>query len=309
MVMACLVWKLYNAKLQAKYMITSAIQAKVNKLRAVNEHGYFFQSNRNTIKKLSFKAPAASSECFYLLLQHNGRDGKVWVATNKSGHLCVVKFRHSGKKFIFSMSENKTVNKIADTLATMSLNGKNSCNNNVNSDLVNKELKVWKKIYSNLNVQPFVKILAGRDALIIPFAFCFECDGQLSRELTSYIPCDVLFQMESWPLIQNQLRIHSSNAVSLLFDAVVRVAEAGYCHKDIKWQHLALLPIFVSSSSKKSSPSTPPLLKPILVDLSDVEETSDGLRRMSLEICSSLLNASQRQEFAKLYNDKSKLVL
>jgi hypothetical protein len=138
-------------------------------------------------------------------------------------------------------------------------------------------------------------------------AFCFNNQGYLSSELKDYLPCDESFgnDMKDWSVIQRTLLASSSNAVQLLFRAVLHIAKSGYCHNDIKWEHLALLPVYNNSSSLIS-------LEPILVDLADVKQTNDGLSPMARYILENLLVGeqyeSQRNEFEQLLADEKLVV-
>jgi len=286
----------------------STDELKKGKLRTVNREGYYFMMNQKAVDNLTFVMPASTSSKFHLLLQHNGRDGKAWVAANISGHLAVVKFRHGQKKFKFSMNvEEHHVDETAETFTAMKINDssigdvESGSSSNSNSTLVNAELQAWIAMYGDLGgCAPFIATLAGREALVVPFAFCFNVNGRLSSSLSSYLPCDDSFgsEMNHWPDIQSQLLALSADAVKLLFTAVVRVADAGYRHNDIKWEHLALLPVFAFKSST-------PRLEPILVDLADVEKDPNGLKAMAAYILDNMLHIeSDKQEFKKLLLQK-----
>jgi hypothetical protein len=290
-----------NSKGQQSGAATVVVSDEIRqgKLRTVNMHGYYFKINQKAVDDLTFEMPSTSGK-FHLLLQHNGRDGKAWVAANMSGHLAVVKFRHGDKKFKFSMDVDDN-DETEESFTAMNIGAGHSTSSNSNSTLVNAEHQAWEAIYGDIGGgRPFIATLAGREALVIPFAFCFDSIGHLSSELSSYLPCDDSFGngMKHWSNIQSQLLAHSKDAVKLLFAAVVRVAEAGYRHKDIKWDHLALLPVFLSKSSN-------PRLEPILVDLADVEKDSNGLAAMAAYILDSVLHSEiEKQEFEQLLREK-----
>jgi hypothetical protein len=277
-------------------------EIRQGKLRTVNMHGYYFKINQRAVDDLTFEMPSISGK-FHLLLQHNGRDGKAWVAANMSGHLAVVKFRHGDKKFKFSLdvTEDDNDDEIEESFAALSIGAGHSTSSNSNSTLVNAERQAWEAMYGGIGGgRPFIVTLAGREALVIPFAFCFDSNGHLSSDLSSYLPCDDSFGngMKDWFDIQSQLVAHSTDAVKLLFAAVVRVAEAGYRHNDIKWEHLALLPVYLSKNSG-------PRLEPILVDLADVEKDSNGLAAMAAYVLDSVLhNEIEKQEFEQLLREK-----
>ena len=315
MVMACLVWKLFNSQLQAKTVITRTVSAITSrKFRAVDKDGYFFKADREVIKKMTFKMASCNTKIFYLLLQHNGRDGKAWIVSNSSGCLTVVKFRRCAGTFKFSMflreGENEEDGPYKDDGGDdnygndlMKSSVSSSESNSTNKDLVMSELQAWIHIYSRFDVRPFMTMLAGRDALVMPFAFCFSEDGQLSMNLKSYLPCDELFEegMEHWSNIKVELLKNQNKAVELLFAAVKHIASCGYYHNDIKWQHLALLPVYNHQSGFDH-------LQPILVDLAEVSSQDPVfcLQHMKQYIVDDLLyeNHQQQKEFEKLYDER-----
>lgn len=58
-----------------------------------------------------------------------------------------------------------------------------------------------------------------------------------------------------------------------MLEAICTLAEASICHRDIKWPHLALIPI----CDRDELPSR---LEPILIDLSDVEMCSSRVEAL-----------------------------
>eukprot|EP01036_Dinobryon_divergens_P031948 gene31948-41443_t len=314
-VMACLLWKLYHSKVQTKTMIT----------RVVAESA--METSLKTMPHIGMAAAAAA----VVSVPFNGRDGKVWVAANSVGRLAVAKFRRVNKndvkfKFSINIDDEEDVKKVDEEVDVSTMNtkaeeeieGENSAAtssmveedefvNNYNL-AVRAELQAWQDIYGAL-ARSSIKTLAGREVLIIPFAFCFNSQGCLSSELKDYLPCEESFGngMKDWSDIKSQLlslSSSSSHVVQLLFLAVVRVAKSGYYHNDIKWEHLALLPVYESSTFVS--------LEPILIDLTDVEKQAndDGLSLMAQYIVENLLYGqqyeSQRHEFEQLLADEMK---
>ena len=95
------------------------------------------------------------------------------------------------------------------------------------------------------------------------------------------MPC--MPYVEPVPLDSNHLPIRSPALDKAVYSAVQQMAAAGYCHLDLHWRHVGILPSQQTSKSNNkntqrhtSSPSI------ILFDLARVEETSEdeGLSRM-----------------------------
>jgi hypothetical protein len=271
--LACLIWKLYNSQREIKTVCSQ--HASMMTFRAVNAKGYFFQApNSETIEQLTFRLPRSDTKQFYLIRQFNGRDGKVWLSISKSGRLAMIKFR------------------------------KCRYGEEISDDLVRSELKVWRKAYKHLNcMKPFVVTLANSKALVMPFCFCYDLNGVLPLDLPSYLPCDsnVFFDtgLSDWREIQTLLR-SVDTAVNNLFSAIQTLARKRVFHRDIKWEHLVLYPVFEEKTVVR--------LEPILIDLAEVEIMSaeeEALSCMYHRVIQSnmLIGADQRSAFEKLFQE------
>jgi len=277
-------------------------EKKQIKFRAVNEFGYFFQANSGTIEKLTFRSPGSTTKQFYLIRQYNGRDGKVWLSASKSGRLAMVKFRKSDKTFSYTLLEKDTepeederddgdaTGELPQLLQAIELN---------DSSLAKAELDVWKKAHGHLGSSPFVAKLASKEALVMPFAFCYLASGELPTRLSSYLPCSDAFGdgLADWGTAQTLLEESARIlAVDSLFTAIKTLASKSVCHLDIKWEHLALLPVFEGSTVVR--------LEPILIDLAEVDlklSPTDALSSMSDAILNShLLSDVQKERFREL---------
>jgi hypothetical protein len=116
--------------------------------------------------------------------------------------------------------------------------------------------------------------------------------------LSSHLPCTEAFcdDFAEWTdFFQRELAKHASKAVENLFAAVLLLAERKLCHNDIKWEHLALLPVF--------SCGKPNALHPILIDLADVEDKAnvkEAFTAMYQGIQNMLSERNDQEEFASL---------
>lgn len=291
--LACLIWKLYHSNIESKTMLSREVVSKKYqnvKFRAVNDKGYFFQSNQGTIENLTFRSPHETTKQFYLIRQFNGRDGNVWLSISQSGRLAMVKFRKLSKTFKFLHKEK--LNSHADELLVSQVNMSNK-----DSLLVNSELVMWNRAYKHLNVNPFTVTLANNTALVMPCCFCYDSSGVLQLELQYYLPCERDFAagFTNWETILNQLQSVDS-AEKNLFTAIKTLASKFILHRDIKWEHLALLPVFNKKGLVR--------LEPILIDLAEVDIMSSETEAIT-EMChvvmtSTMLNSDQRASFDTL---------
>lgn len=312
MVLACLIWKLYNSALEAKTVLcrspaetvsggeVSAERKKPVKYRTVNERGYFFQANSGVIEKLTFSLPSSTTKLFYLIRQYNGRDGKVWLSINRGGRFAMVKFRKSGEKFSFTFLEKEAEpdNELdnADDSSEL-VRPVDEIENS--SSLASTELEVWRRAYAHFGASPFVAKLAGKEALVLPFTFCYKANGELPTRLSSYLPCSDTFGdgLTDWgaarPLLESSAKI---GAVENLFSAIQSLAKNSVCHLDIKWEHLALLPVFEGNALVH--------LEPILIDLAEVDLTLSPTDAFSSMCCAVLtsdwLSDTMKDRFQEL---------
>lgn len=302
--LACLIWKLYNSEMEAKTIfyrnIPSSTTKKSVKFRAVNDEGYFFQANNGTIENLTFRPAGTDTKQFYLIRQFNGRDGKVWLSINRSGRLAMVKFRKSNKSFSY-LHQQQSSESVEDNENTLEFSLSNLTISEEDSTLVNFELNTWKRAYKQFHVNPFTVTLANSTALVMPFCFCYKSNGGLQMDLQCYLPCESDFAtgFGDWEAIRELLLRHSSveSAVNNLFSAIKTLARKCIFHRDIKWEHLALLPVFDKNVIVR--------LEPILIDLAEVEVMSAEQEALSAMCChvieSNLLNSNEQSDFEKLF--------
>ena len=144
---------------------------------------------------------------------------------------------------------------------------------------------MWKKAYVHLGATPFIAKLANKEALVLPFSFCYQAYGELPVQLSSYLPCSDAFGegLPDWgvaqPLLEDKAKIC---AVDNLFTAITTLASKSVRHLDIKWEHLALLPVFEENTLVH--------LEPILIDLTKVDLTLSPTDALS-SMCDTVLNS------------------
>lgn len=71
-------------------------------------------------------------------------------------------------------------------------------------------------------------------------------------------------------------------AVDKLFTAITTLTSKSVCHLDIKWEHLALLPVFEENTLVR--------LEPILIDRAEVDLTLSPTDALS-SMCDAVLNS------------------
>lgn len=156
------------------------------------------------------------------------------------------------------------------------------------------EQDLWVTVYKT---RAHRRELARRPAVILPFAFCYNHNGVMGSSLNDFIPCDKDVTAIHWETIQQLLS--AANRVEVLFKALETVATFKLVHDDIKWCHVALLPVYKSGEVS--------MLRPILIDMSFmllVESKKAALKSM----CDAVLAAnmlpepSEREQFEVLMN-------
>jgi hypothetical protein len=241
---------------------------------------------------LNFCLPGSATKQFYLIRQYNGRDGKVWLSTNISGRLAMVKFRKNTSKFSYTPahvdekkaigSEKKqddadtAIEQVSQEVQAMELNGRSKAR---------AELNHWNQAYGHLGAKPFIAKLAAKEALVLPFSFTYQANGVLPLQLSCYLPCTESFgeRFNDWCTAQSLLRVASEvGVVDNLLAAIKTLASKSVCHKDIKLEHLALLPVFEDGTMTR--------VEPILIDLADVDLTRRPLDAFSC-MCSDVMES------------------
>jgi hypothetical protein len=210
---------------------------------------------------LTFDPPRKNCSTFFLLRDfHGGADGRVWLAshvTSKNvGQLAVVKFQSRIRE------------------------GKGHTNE---KQLVDLEVKRWhalgiKSVYAT--------ILAGRHAVIMPFAFHFSNNGT-SFDPTWWKPTsNETINFDHVPItdFHDVYRIVSQKQPEQVLDQCIRSCAAAHLvHDDIKWRHVAVFPIrkFRWWTSFRSTVEYE--LKSSFIDLTNMtvaRNTQDALEKM-----------------------------
>lgn len=154
--------------------------------------------------------PATQTKNFYFLKDfHGGRDGRVWLAMNESGKLCVIKL--------------SPVRKYED------------------------EVRNWRMIWGETSVRTMT--LMNAQAMIMPVVFhgcrdkdkiffrpigskCTEGDVTVNDIRNSEISCNFDGTLERYFEDPHQVAV----------EAITSMADKGYKHDDLDWRHVGLLP-------------------------------------------------------------------
>ena len=202
-----------------------------------------------------------------------------------------MKFRKSDKTFSYTHLEKDTepegeeddadaVAQLPQLLSNVQLD---------DTSLAKAEQNVWKKAYAHLGATPFVAKLASKEALVLPFSFCYQAYGELPVQLSSYLPCSDAFGdgLPDWgvaqPLLEDSAKICAVDNLFTAITTLATLASKPVCHLDIKWEHLALLPVFEENTLVR--------LEPILIDLAEVDLTLSPTDAIS-SMCDAVLNSN-----------------
>jgi len=237
-----------------KWLILYILKAKYSRYFVVpllSEKRYLLTYTKDTYywdkapsgESISLRIPAKQTMIFSILRYfRGGADGKVALAITKStpNHLCVLKEHY------------------------------------IDNDLTT-ELNNWK-LFNEFNC--YVKVLfSKRKMLVIPLVFhVTERDGiktinfNLSEwskeEVTQVKPCIQLDRMtEKVTQCWNNMNITIED---IAIQAVMNIANHGYEHLDIKWNHVGLMPI-IDDNDQCNVLS----LKPVLIDLVRMNNVHD----------------------------------
>ena len=217
---------LFLGRGQRKGSLTKRID--VRKYGFVDRIDFKWSAIPSGLENLSFELPTGHTKSFYLLEDfHGGADGRVWLAMNSSGRLCVLKF-------------SKSANLMEEACA-------------------------WKIAWNTADVR--VVQLLDCNALIMPFAFHAYVKGSsvffrglhkwksedLSAESLMDSDVDANFDKENVLYYYNNPRMVAKEALEAL-------ASKGFAHGDLHWRHVALLPVYDKTKLLWR-------VKPILIDL------------------------------------------
>jgi hypothetical protein len=197
---------------------------------------------------IQYAMPSAQSLYCYLLVDfYGGRDGRVWLGCNASGHLTVIKL---------------STDRCYET-----------------------EAAVWKDVWGVAEVR--TTVILDAQALLMPFAFHGVRVGSRVR-FNSFAQWDgeeeltVIVILESEALNkfdEEQLRSYYDDPLRCAEEAIREMACKGYRHGDLWWRHVALLPVAPASTPSASGADTSEqgkwTVRPILIDLHDVEKLTD----------------------------------
>ena len=211
----------------------------VRKYGFVDRIGFKWSALPSGLENLSFELPTARTKSFFLLEDfHGGADGRVWLAMNSSGRLCVLKLSDS-TNFI-------------------------------------EEACAWKVAWNAADVR--VVQLLNCNALMMPFAFHAFVEGSsvffrglhkwksedLSAESIMDSDVNAKFDKESVLHYYNNPRLVAEEALEAL-------ASKGFAHGDLHWRHVALLPVYDETKSLWK-------VKPILIDLTRLNACNEQER-------------------------------
>lgn len=206
--------------------------------------------------KLDYSLSAPQATCFYLLRDyHGGADGRVWLGATEGGNLAVINLSKSSK--------------------------------------FDSECRAWKTIWEAKNAR--VCTLMGCNSLIIPYAFHAYCahDGAIRfRSLYKWSAGDskaedITAKVGDIPVCAESAHRYCSAPRVAAEEALRSMAEKGYIHCDIKWAHLALLPVRKDGKF---------ILRPILIELHRVELIGE-------KTVNEIVNAGLAQLDAELLDD------
>lgn len=183
--------------------------------------------------KLSF---SVNSKVFYLLYEfHGGRDGRVWMATTSNGNLCVIKFSHGVAA----------------------------------SSYYSKEAQAWKDIWG---VPAFELTLLGYPALVMPYCFHgvvlpngdpFFMNLKSWGKVGPFLLDDFVNNGSQNQISKRSLQYYLKDPIKTAQFAIQEMANRGYKHDDLKFQHVGLLPYSNSGTWK---------VRPILLDLHEISK-------------------------------------
>ncbi len=205
---------------------------------------------------ITYKYPTKKTTNFYLMQDyHGGRDGYVWLAATCSENninIIVIKF----SKLLSNEKKYYTVDEI----------------NEVRLDSLENEASNWENIW---NIKPRVEKILDQPCIIMPFVF--HC--KMIKDKIFFMPPykwvkeddEIPFIFENKEINDNELfdmdkcDKYINDPILVAKEAIRNMLDMGYLHNDIKWSHVGLLPIKEDHNGDRLT------LKPILIDLTDVE--------------------------------------
>ncbi|KAJ3392416.1 hypothetical protein HDU92_008475 [Lobulomyces angularis] len=224
------------------------------KIYSNNYRFRYIESNQNrlcwkflspNIKHFTYKFPHSSTKNFYLLRKyHRGRDGLVWLVCSNNGNLAVIKIS----------------NVLDKTEAEKSLE---------------EERNNWRTLW---NYETFVTNFLDEKMLVMPYAFHYVKNDKskiyfkslnIWNDVTEDRYIDILGQ-EDILEIQNkcfnskEFKDYINNPMKVAREALTEMKNKGFIHMDIKWNHVALLPVKVNDDNWT--------VKPIMIDLTDIKK-------------------------------------
>eukprot|EP01034_Spumella_vulgaris_P026255 gene26255-32802_t len=204
------------------------------------------------IRKLSLVPPRIGTDEFYLLRDYRGgRDGRVWLACDKTGHMCVIKFCHP-----------EDVD--AECLHWNDINGDEEEEEGSDADSPSGE----RVGIEESRPIAYVTQLLGVPALIMPVAFHVveELDGQThfdthmrnwtwelntSHDHLNVTDAQDVSLVEGYQTCLDMLTLPENDPYAVAVRAIEHIARNHYVHDDVEFRHVALLPIVWERKSKK----------------------------------------------------------
>jgi len=187
-----------------------------------------------------YKLPRQNTKYFYLVQDyHGGADGRVWLSVNGGGCVCVLKLSTTSK--------------------------------------FDHEAKAWCELWEQ---RAFCRKILNSEALVLPFAFHCHLVGDkvIFRGLTSWTSTDldssiknILHSEVDCEFVEDVVRKYCQNPDLAAREALHAMAEKGWVHGDLKWEHVALLP------AEPVPPSKLWTVRPVLIDLQRIMPRGDRL--------------------------------
>jgi hypothetical protein len=182
----------------------------------LKDNSWYWEKGLNATKLSLFMPTSVSDINFIFLLRdfHGGGDGRVWLASNSSGKLMVVKFpsRQDTSEAELARSADAEVSR-------------------------------WHQLgfCSVVRIQ-----VLNRIAIIMPFAFHFHKDtmGNIIIDNSWWInsnPSGMITRLSEYFALALE-RLPQENPVEVLRECVQSCAGYNLLHEDIDWRHVALFP-------------------------------------------------------------------
>jgi len=215
----------------------------------------------NTYPNIRLTLPQLEPTHLIVLRQfHGGADGQVCLALTEDFHLVVLKKFYS-------------------------------------ADVCKREYNMWKAAYG---VDVLITKIVGSHSLIMPFVFhCIERGGNIVFEFDmsywgrgeeSSVLDDERFNDWTTKFVDYMAESEEYTVKKALTNAVDSLSEKKLVHRDIEWRHVALMPMFDSSSGNSETVVD---MKPVLIDMASVTtvETIESAREQMQDKVNELVRS------------------